>query len=475
MKKFTAFLISLLLVSFIFSSIISAQTSLPDAGLLPDSSFYFLKSWKESIQLFFTFNAENKVKQYLHLAEVRLAEYQKMIEKGKTDIAEKTLSKYENQLNRALLKAEEIKQKGKDIKDLSQQIETATFKHLDLVKENREKVPETARKGIETAIENSQKGIESFGSENKQRKERDKGENIGVSNSFIIDLFQEIKNNLTPDIFTSENRNFYYRDARGGFSEFKILNGSCLICDSKSNNKCSNDIVKIKNFFGNKKNFSIIDGGDASFKDYITWKKDNIICNQESDSSWMNLCCGEIESNESLINNDEISISGDRAVDMSKDESSNWKTYRNEKYGFEFKYPNRKELVGDLNLDAAKKIWVDPPKEFGMMMEKGISLSVMENINIDEYIINMTTREMPSSNSSSSFVNVGSRNIRYINSIKWENVFYLSPIGYNSTYITEEYIITQNNNLIIIRNNDNSEESKDVVNQILSTFKFINQ
>ena len=157
MKKY---LIILLLVFFILPGVISAQTSLPDASLLPDSSFYFLKSWKESIQLFFTFNAENKAKQYLHLAEVRLAEYQKMLEKGKIDIAEKTLSKYENQLNRALSKAEEIKQKGNDIKNLTQQIETSTSKHLEVLKESLQKVPETARKGIETAIENSQKGIE---------------------------------------------------------------------------------------------------------------------------------------------------------------------------------------------------------------------------------------------------------------------------------------------------------------------------
>lgn len=156
MKKY--FVIALLALVFIIPSVSFAAIS--DAGLLPDSSFYFFKSWKESIQLFFTFNAENKAKQYLHLAEVRLAEYQKMLEKGKDDIAEKTLTKYQNQLNRALLKAEEIKQKGKDIKSLSQQIEAATTKYLEVLQENLAKVPETAKKGIENAIENSQKGIE---------------------------------------------------------------------------------------------------------------------------------------------------------------------------------------------------------------------------------------------------------------------------------------------------------------------------
>lgn len=149
-----------IVISVIFSSVVAAQTALPDAGLLPDSPFYFLKQWKEQIQLFFIFNAENKAKQYLYLAEVRLAEYERMLEKGKNDIAEKTLTKYQNQLNRALQKTEEIKQKGKDIRDLSQQIETTTSKHLEVLQQNLAKVPETAKKGLETAIENSQKGIE---------------------------------------------------------------------------------------------------------------------------------------------------------------------------------------------------------------------------------------------------------------------------------------------------------------------------
>jgi hypothetical protein len=89
-----------------------AEESLPNPGTLPDSSFYFLKSWKESIQTFFTFGAENKAKQFLHLADVRLAEYQKMIEMGKTDIALKTLEKYEKQLDQAMTKIKEAEEGG---------------------------------------------------------------------------------------------------------------------------------------------------------------------------------------------------------------------------------------------------------------------------------------------------------------------------------------------------------------------------
>ncbi len=146
----------------IFSSAASANAAFFSGKdlITPDSSFSFLQTWKESIQTFFTFGLENKAKQYLHLADVRLNEYKKMVEQGKTDIAEKVLEKYQKQLNHALDKAKELQDKGKDIKDLSQKIEGAVSRHLEVLQENLQKVPEQAKKGLENAIENSQKQVE---------------------------------------------------------------------------------------------------------------------------------------------------------------------------------------------------------------------------------------------------------------------------------------------------------------------------
>ena len=139
---------------------LAQNNDLPSPGLTPDSPFYFLKSWKESIQTFFTFGAENKAKQFLHLAEVRLAEYQKMIEKGKTEIAEKTLEKYEKQLNHALEKAEEAKEGGKDVEELAALIAEKTLKHQEVLVEIFDKVPEQAKTAIQKAIEASKKDSE---------------------------------------------------------------------------------------------------------------------------------------------------------------------------------------------------------------------------------------------------------------------------------------------------------------------------
>ena len=136
----------------------SNQILLEEPGILPDSDFYFLKIWKEKIQLFFTFRAENKAKLYLHLSEIRLVEYQKMIEQNKFEIAQQVLEKYQNQLNLALEKLEQIKSKGQNVESLSQKISVATLKHTQVIEQNLLKNPDQAAKGLNNALEASQKG-----------------------------------------------------------------------------------------------------------------------------------------------------------------------------------------------------------------------------------------------------------------------------------------------------------------------------
>jgi len=140
-------------------NVLAQDNDLPSVGITPDSRFYFLQEWKEQIQLFFTFGAKNKAKQYLHLVDVRLAEYQKMLDKGKTEIAQKVLNKYEKQLNHAISKIQELENKGSDVKDLSQKISTNTLKHIGILEENLQKVPESGKEGIKKALDAITKGV----------------------------------------------------------------------------------------------------------------------------------------------------------------------------------------------------------------------------------------------------------------------------------------------------------------------------
>lgn len=157
MKKIFLITILLFLLLSFGIQVFAQDTELPSPGLLPDNVFYFLKTWKEQIQLFFTFNAEKKAEQYLHLADVRLAEYQKMIEKGKEEIAQRVLAKYEKQLGHALSKAQELRNKGKDNQGLLKKIEDTTIKHVSILEKNMENASENAKKGFEKALKASKK------------------------------------------------------------------------------------------------------------------------------------------------------------------------------------------------------------------------------------------------------------------------------------------------------------------------------
>lgn len=148
---------SLVLLSLLIGGcgILAKDDTLLSPGITPDSPFYFLKTWKEKIQLFFTFGKENKAKQFLHLSEVRLAEYQKMLDKGKNEIAQKTLEKYEKQLSQAVQKVKELKQKGKNVEDISQKVQDSLGENIEVLQRNLQKVPEAGKEGIERALENA--------------------------------------------------------------------------------------------------------------------------------------------------------------------------------------------------------------------------------------------------------------------------------------------------------------------------------
>lgn len=129
-------------------------------SILPDSPFYFLKTWFEGIEEFFTINTAQKADRNLRFAEKRLAEAQKMVEKGKTDLAQKWIDKYNERMDKALDLMNKAKEKGKDVKDVASRIEEATSKHLEILRALLSKVPVQARKGIERALEVSQTGQE---------------------------------------------------------------------------------------------------------------------------------------------------------------------------------------------------------------------------------------------------------------------------------------------------------------------------
>ncbi len=160
MKRIVLIIIlSFLLLSF--GTQISAQeTDLPSPGLLPDSPFYFLEIIAEEIGNFFTFGDLKKAERYAALAAERLAEVQAVVEKGKPEFVERTLERYENQLNNSMARAERAQAKDQNTEQVMAKIGKATSVHLEVLAEVYKKVPEEAKSAIENAMKASVKGHE---------------------------------------------------------------------------------------------------------------------------------------------------------------------------------------------------------------------------------------------------------------------------------------------------------------------------
>ena len=120
MKKTKFVLISLLFIPFlVFAQ--SSQTTLPGAGLTPESAFYFLDRLGENLRQFFTFNPEAKAKLQIEFAGERIAEIKVMVEeKG---VNAKGLAVAESLLQANVAYAAEIvseeKTSGKDVSALA--------------------------------------------------------------------------------------------------------------------------------------------------------------------------------------------------------------------------------------------------------------------------------------------------------------------------------------------------------------------
>lgn len=166
-------LLSLLTIFLLSGAVLAQGDNLPDPGMLPDHFLYFLKTWGEAIGTFFTFGDIPKTERHLLLAERRIAEANALAEKGKPEVAERALERHREQLNRALEKAEQAKQKGIDADEVLIKISQATLRHQAVLAEVYEKVPEEARPAIERAMEQGARGHEeAFGAISETKREQ---------------------------------------------------------------------------------------------------------------------------------------------------------------------------------------------------------------------------------------------------------------------------------------------------------------
>ncbi len=146
-------LVIVLFLVFAVAGSVSAQTSdLPSAGSVPGSPFYFVDRFFEGIGTFFTFSNSAKATRYLALAEERLAEAQVLTERG-DERAQEAVAHYEEQVSEAKERATQAEEL-----DLEEQVTDATTKHLAVLDDVLERVPEQAKASIQAVKERSIQG-----------------------------------------------------------------------------------------------------------------------------------------------------------------------------------------------------------------------------------------------------------------------------------------------------------------------------
>lgn len=101
------------------------QSTLPSAGLTPESPFYFLDKFGEVLQEFFTFNPEGKARLQITFAAERVAEIKIILEtKGvQTKGLEIAQSRLQAHLANAATIVIEQKSKGKDVSTLAKELD----------------------------------------------------------------------------------------------------------------------------------------------------------------------------------------------------------------------------------------------------------------------------------------------------------------------------------------------------------------
>ncbi len=170
MKKLLPFVVCFLLAV----SIVTAREDTP--GVEPDSLLHGLDIAMEKMRLVFTFSNAKRAELHVKYAAERLAEARAMANKGKNDLVEKSIGKYHAELENTETELENAKARGEKIDSVVGQIDKVTKRNIVVLTTLLDKVPETAKKGIQNALDKAQKGrakaLEAVGKSEEKEEEK---------------------------------------------------------------------------------------------------------------------------------------------------------------------------------------------------------------------------------------------------------------------------------------------------------------
>lgn len=149
-----ALIVSILMMA---SMVSAAPSDLPKASQAPGDTFYFLDRFSDSLELAVAKapiigSPELEAKVRANHAAERLAEARKLAEQNRSDQVDKLMEEYIKQANLSAVSA-----KKANNTNLSKRLQNVSNNHVKVLQDVQRKVPEQAQKGIQNAIENSQK------------------------------------------------------------------------------------------------------------------------------------------------------------------------------------------------------------------------------------------------------------------------------------------------------------------------------
>jgi len=129
---------------------------LADPGILPDSPFYFFKTFGEDARLFFTFNDTERVRLKLTYAGNRLAEAKAMQDRNDTVEVDRLLLRYREHVESAERDRERIRLRNITVEDIDAYMNQTTSRHIAVLTRVLENAPDSAKAGIRNALDNAE-------------------------------------------------------------------------------------------------------------------------------------------------------------------------------------------------------------------------------------------------------------------------------------------------------------------------------
>lgn len=139
----------------------TALGGVTDPGILPDSGFYFMKSWGRNLQLTFAGSDTEKARLMLKYTNEDALALQKMYQLGKYDVGAEHAEQYALQLQNTVQTMDQLRtgQGGNASEELVGKLEQNYLRQQEVLLSVLEKAPEAAQNGLLNAIENSNKHV----------------------------------------------------------------------------------------------------------------------------------------------------------------------------------------------------------------------------------------------------------------------------------------------------------------------------